>query len=128
MAYGSSAENKRAPAAALAKMGGKYGPSAGVSSAIRPRPRRPLWQRSGARQTHVELRSGLRLKLLQAHPVHRLDQRRAALLLVDGEHSKIGDEHIDNLRAGERQGAVFEEFRLFLGRVLHDHDDLLDTG
>src|SRR5579862_7584857 len=72
------------------------------------------WRRHGARpeglvlQFCVDLEARLRLfgDFVERHVRSKLDQRHAALLLVDVEHPEIGDHHVDNAGAGERQVAL----------------------
>jgi hypothetical protein len=45
------------------------------------------------------------------------------------EDAKIGDDHVDDVPAGQRQRALRDELRVAaLGIMLHHDDDLLDSG
>jgi hypothetical protein len=74
-------------------------------------------------------RLGLALDLVERDPGGELGQRhpRTAALLVDGEDPEIGDHHVDDAGAGERQVAFVQKLGLVLGGVLHDHHHLLDA-
>ena len=47
--------------------------------------------------------------------------------MVDLEDAEVGDDHVDDARAGQRQRAALEQLGAVLGDVLHDHDDALDA-
>ena len=52
---------------------------------------------SGVLQRDAELGFGLGLDLVEGNAVGELDQRHAVLaVLVDGEHGKIRDDHVDH--------------------------------
>ena len=73
------------------------------------------------------MRLGLGADLVEGDFGRELDEREpAAMLLVDGEDAQVGDDHVDDAGAGERQRAAHQELELVLRRVLHDDDDLLD--
>src|ERR1051325_3118719 len=84
-------------------------------------------------QSHAVIGLGLRLDLLEARAGPKLDQRHpAAPPALDIEHAEIGNDHVDHAGAGQRQRALVQELRidaavLGLGRVRHDHYDLLDA-
>ena len=85
-------------------------------------------------QSHAVTGFGLGFDLVQAGAGRELDQRHsAAPFAVDTEHPEVGDDHVDHAGASQRQRALVQELGvdaavLVLGRVLHDHHDLLDAG
>src|SRR5665647_1894370 len=81
-------------------------------------------------QLRIDREARLRLlgDLVHRHAGREFDQRHAAVLAVDVEHTEIGDHHVDHAGAGERQVALVQELGLVLGSVLHHHHHLLDAG
>src|SRR5579883_596587 len=77
-----------------------------------------------SRQRHLllqrirDLEAGLGFgsDFIEGHIRRKLDQSEAAAVLpVDDEDSEVGDHHVDDTGAGERQGAALEELRLAFG-------------
>src|SRR5579883_649221 len=69
---------------------------------------------------------GLLADLVERDAGRRLYERHAVIaLLVDGEDAEIGDHHVDDMRARERQRAAMQQLLLVFRRVLHHHHDLL---
>src|SRR5262249_59909048 len=61
---------------------------------------------------------GLAADLLERRPRCKLDQRHSPIaLLVDGKNAEIGDHHVHDVGAGQRQRAALEELGLVLGRM-----------
>src|SRR5262245_29185963 len=58
---------------------------------------------------------GLGLDLIERRARRNLGERHpAAALLVDGEDAEVGDDHVDDAGAGERQRAALEQLASFL--------------
>ena len=64
-------------------------------------------------QFRIDLEACLRLlrDLVDGHTGRKLGQSHTALFAVDTEDAEIGDHHIDNAGAGERQIALVKECR-----------------
>src|SRR5262249_47801493 len=98
----------------------------------------PWWSsqplRNGAvtalvRSVHVghdlEIGLGLSPDFVERDAGGKLRERHsAAAFLVDGEDAEVGDHHVDDPGAGERERAALEQFLLLLGGVFHDDDHL----
>ena len=77
---------------------------------------------------YLEVRVGLGLEVVERDVGCELDQRQAAAVAVEREHAEIGDHHIDDAGAGQRQRASLLQLRIALGGMLHDDDDFLDAA
>ena len=74
---------------------------------------------------HLKLAPRLRPHLIQRHPLLQIHQRQAPIRPVHIEGAELGDDLADGARAGERQGALFEDLgRAVLRGVLGEDDDL----
>ena len=58
-----------------------------------------------------------------------LDQLERRVVIGPLEHREVGDDDIDHIAPGQRQGAGRDDLgAAVLGGVFHHHDDLLDPG
>src|SRR5688500_14417126 len=87
---------------------------------------------SGPRRTCaylIEFRGRLRANFLDGHPWRKLDELEARAAIVTREHGKISNDHVDDVRTGERQIAARYEFRRAVLRgVLHHDNDAFHAG
>ena len=73
---------------------------------------------------------GLLAQLIEADPGGQFDQLERRAARRAGEHGEIGNHHVDDALAGQRQGAGFLELGLarFAVRLDQQIDDALDAG
>src|SRR5437763_14610932 len=64
---------------------------------------------------------------LARHARRQLDQLERARMIGAVKYREVGDDHVDDVLAGQRQRALGDELRAaILRHMLHDDDDLLD--
>src|SRR6185369_8032133 len=73
------------------------------------------------------MRRRLFADFLGDHSRRQFDQLERAVVIRPVELCKVGDDHVDDVIAGQRKGAFRDALGVaVLGRVFHHDDDLLD--
>src|SRR3546814_11245836 len=74
------------------------------------------------------LRCGERAQRIEFDPGRTFDEAEARGAVGARKDRKIGYQHVDDRRSGERQSAAFAELRRAVARhMIHEHDDAPDA-
>src|SRR4029078_6935773 len=87
------------------------------------------WERSAFTASIVVCGGGFLAHLVSRHAGRELDQPEGTHVARTLEHGEVGDDHVDEILAGQRQRAFGNELgAAVLRHMLHHDDDLLDAG